>query len=164
MISMMKKKPNWPETRKMKNLTPSLIYVGCIVLRPTEFDLRKYQQKDGAAQSLLVVQWQKLFRSRSHHCSPGISICPDKLSWKKDSLRTNRDPCCSLILCKRPNYFCQNHLLIPLRTNQALAHISRACYRTILIETDSGPTSRWWQNNRAPLTSLFLPWSNSSNS
>ena len=135
----------------MKNLTPSLIYVGCIVLRPTEFDLRKYQQKDGAAQSLLVVQWQKLFRSRPHHCSPGVSICPEK-----DSLGTNRDPCDSPILCKRPNYFCLNHLLIPLQTNQALAHISRACYRTILIETDSGPTSRWWQNNRAPLTSLCL--------
>ena len=93
-------KPNWPETRKMKNLTPSLIYVGCIVLRPTEFDLRKYQQKDGAAQSLLVVQWQKLFRSRPHHCSPGVSICPEK-----DSLGTNRDPCDSPILCKRPNHF-----------------------------------------------------------
>ena len=76
---------------------------------------------------------------------------------KNTALGTKRDPCCSPILCKRPNHFCLNHLLIPLQTNQALAHISRACYRTILIETDSGSTSRWWQNNLAPLTSLFLP-------
>ena len=92
------------------------------------------------------------------------SLFVPKTCLEKENLGTNRNPCCSPILCKRPNYFCLNHLLIPLQTNQALAHISRTCYRTILIETDSGPTSRWWQNNLAPLTSLFLPWGNSSNS